>query len=395
MTQMTWFKRTLGIVALVTLVTPSGWADEPWGYLLEIKNRRIHELRGDSIKVGRLTQADVTLSDPRVSRRHAEIRRGSEGAVLEDVGSTNGTRRNGERVLPGREITLARGDVLIFGFEKLLYHESLAELWDDALQHSFIASLVQLRVPVLVDRTVKSLGRERVVLGISHATVDDEKKTVTMSFPGDAVRDREFRREEVAFVGDISITEGELRLSLWGLARGGSMVSRRASMSRLKHGELRVRLAADSERESRAKLETGWSSDGVRFLFPLLGAVLESLPETHTMDVALKLTRSLVDQDNSTALRDAIRASEMLHSHAPDDAEPPMLVAQAGARWVKRSVIDLRGNVPEDKLAEFTSTLASSKTWLEKAAELDADEKKLRNAEKELAEAEEILSRVQ
>jgi hypothetical protein len=362
---------------------------------MELQNRRIHELRGDSVKMGRLTQADVTLQDPRVSRRHAEIHRGSEGVVLVDVGSTNGTRRNGERVLPGREVTLARGDVLIFGFEILLYHESLVELWDDALRHSFIASLVRLRVPVLSDRTVKSLGRERVVTAVSHATVDDEKKTVTMSYPDDAVRDLEFRPEEVAFVGDVSITEGELRLSLWGLARGASMVSRRASMSRLKHGELRVRLAADSQRESRAKLETGWSSHGIQFLFPLLSGVLESLPEEQTIDVALRLTRSLVDQDNSTALSDAIHASEMMHSHAPDDAEPPMLAAQAGARWVKLRFEELRGNVPEEERAEIVSTLTTSKTFLEKAAELDADKKKLRNAEKELAEAEAVLSRVQ
>jgi hypothetical protein len=370
MTQMYWLKRTIGIVALAILTAPTAWADDPWGYLFELKSRRVHSLRGDSVKVGRLAQANVVLRDPRVSRRHAEIRKGPEGVVLVDVGSTNGTRWNGERVLPGREVTLAGRDVLIFGFEKLLYHESLTELWDDALQHSFLASFVRLRVPVLSDRTVKSLDSERVVTAVSHATVDDEKKTVTMSYPDDAVRDLEFRPEEVAFVGDVGITEGELRLSLWGLARGGSMVSRRASMSRLKHGELRVRLAADSQRGSRAKLETAWSSYGIPFLIPLLSAVLESLPEEQTTAIALKLTRSLVDQDNTTALSDAVRASEMLHRHAPDDAEPPMLAAQAGARWVKLRFEELRGNVPEEERAEFTSTLTTSKTWLEKAAEL-------------------------
>jgi hypothetical protein len=108
----------------------------------------------------------------------------------------------------------------------------------------------------------------------------------------------------------------------------------------------------------------------------------------------LKLTRSLVDQDNTTALSDAVRASEMLHRHAPDDAEPPMLAAQAGARWVKLRFEELRGNVPEEERAEFTSTLTTSKTWLEKAAELDADKKKLRDAAAELAEAEAVLARM-
>jgi hypothetical protein len=392
---MSWLKRTIGILVIATLAAPSAWADEPWGYLLEIKNRRIHELGGDSVKVGRLNQADVTLPDPRVSRRHAEIRRDSEGAVLVDVGSTNGTRRNGERIVPDREIKLARGDILIFGFELLIYHESLSELWDDALKHSFLASLVRLRVPVLSDRTVKSLGQERVVSPVSRATVDNEEKTVTMSYPDDAVRDREFRPEEVAFVGDIGFAEGELRMSLWGLERGGSMVSRRASLSRLKHGDLRVRLAADSARASSAKLEAGWSSEGIQFIIPLLNAVLESLPETQTLDVALRLARSLIDQDNLMALHDAIQASEILHSHAPDDAEPPLLAAQAEARWVKMSVETLRGNVPQDKRAEFTSALTRCKTWLEKAEELDADRRKLRNAKKELSEAEKMLAGAQ
>jgi hypothetical protein len=388
-------KRTIGIVTLVALVASIGKAeDEPWGYLFELRNRRIHYLKGESVKVGRLAEADVVLRDSRVSRRHAEIHRGPDGVVLLDVGSTNGTRRNGERVLPGREVVLAEGDVLIFGYEKLVYHEDLEKLWDDAVQHSYLARFVRLRVPVLSDRTVNSLGRERLVRAVSQATFDEETRTIKMSYPDDAVRELEFRPEEMAFVGDIGIAEGELRVSLWGLAQEGSLVSRRAALSHLKHGELRLRLAAASRRESRAKFETSWSSNGIYFLFPLLESVVESLPEEQTIVIALKLVHSLVDQDSTAALSDAIRTAGMLHRHAPDDPEPPTLAALAGARWVKLRFEELRRNVPQEERSEFSSKLASSKAWLEKAAALDADRDQLRDAEGELAEAEEILSRM-
>jgi len=45
----------------------------------------------DVIHLGSLKTDDVVLSDPTVSRRHAEILRTKEGVILRDLGSTNGT----------------------------------------------------------------------------------------------------------------------------------------------------------------------------------------------------------------------------------------------------------------------------------------------------------------
>jgi hypothetical protein len=50
------------------------------------------------VTVGRDAGADVSVSHPRVSRRHLVLRPGSQGWVLEDVGSTNGTFHEGRRV---------------------------------------------------------------------------------------------------------------------------------------------------------------------------------------------------------------------------------------------------------------------------------------------------------
>src|SRR5918997_24318 len=41
---------------------------------------------------------DIVLADPEVSRRHAAIRAHGEGIAIEDLGSTNGTYVNDQRV---------------------------------------------------------------------------------------------------------------------------------------------------------------------------------------------------------------------------------------------------------------------------------------------------------
>ena len=64
------------------------------------------------VVLGRLPASDVVLNDPNVSRRHAEFRRTSDGVVVTDLGSTNGTRVNGALV---REQVLASGDEITLG----------------------------------------------------------------------------------------------------------------------------------------------------------------------------------------------------------------------------------------------------------------------------------------
>ena len=75
-------------------------------------------LTRDPIVVGRMSASDVVLSDPNVSRRHAELRRSAEGWVVVDLGSTNGTLVNGQLT---REHRLADGDRLTFGSSELKF----------------------------------------------------------------------------------------------------------------------------------------------------------------------------------------------------------------------------------------------------------------------------------
>ncbi len=71
------------------------------------------EIEGDGLVVGRGEDCDLTLSDGRVSRRHAHLRRDGEGRVtVKDLDSGNGTYVNGERIA---EAELAGGEQLQIG----------------------------------------------------------------------------------------------------------------------------------------------------------------------------------------------------------------------------------------------------------------------------------------
>jgi hypothetical protein len=73
-------------------------------------------LAGNRVLIGRSRECDITLSDPNVSRRHAELRRGEEGWAVVDLGSTNGVKVDGRRVehavlRPGDRITIGVTDL--------------------------------------------------------------------------------------------------------------------------------------------------------------------------------------------------------------------------------------------------------------------------------------------
>src|SRR5437764_10199513 len=62
--------------------------------------------------LGRHPECDVQIESRKISRRHCCIAQVSDYLVVRDLGSTNGIRINGARVLEGR---LAPGDELTIG----------------------------------------------------------------------------------------------------------------------------------------------------------------------------------------------------------------------------------------------------------------------------------------
>ena len=76
-----------------------------------------HKPPGHRITLGRDADSDVVVVDPLVSRRHAVVQIGADGALLRDLGSFNGTFLNGELVEGPR--TLRRQDVVGIGAAQL------------------------------------------------------------------------------------------------------------------------------------------------------------------------------------------------------------------------------------------------------------------------------------
>ena len=71
------------------------------------------------ILVGRGDACDLVLDDPFVSTEHAEFAIHTGTTVLTDLGSTNGSRVNGEWVTA--PVTLFDGDIVQFGNVRLRY----------------------------------------------------------------------------------------------------------------------------------------------------------------------------------------------------------------------------------------------------------------------------------
>ncbi len=73
---------------------------------------------GSTATLGRLPECEVTLDDPSVSRRHARITSSGTRWSIEDLGSTNGLKVNGDRV---GSAVLADGDRLELGTVELTF----------------------------------------------------------------------------------------------------------------------------------------------------------------------------------------------------------------------------------------------------------------------------------
>lgn len=83
---------------------PNAWLETPDGHQQFINP-------GVST-IGRLSECDIVINDQNVSRRHAELHATGDTYELVDLGSTNGSKINGQRV--ARQV-LNDGDQVTFG----------------------------------------------------------------------------------------------------------------------------------------------------------------------------------------------------------------------------------------------------------------------------------------
>jgi class 3 adenylate cyclase len=81
----------------------------PDAYRVELEDGKVLEI---GRKANAASQKRLVLPIPEVSGNHAEIRSSSDGWCIRDLGSTNGTRLNGDWLAPGQEYPLKNGDLI-------------------------------------------------------------------------------------------------------------------------------------------------------------------------------------------------------------------------------------------------------------------------------------------
>jgi len=99
---------------------------------------------GRALSIGRIPDVDLSLPDELTSRRHARIAWEGETPVVEDLGSTNGTFVNGERV---KRRALAEGDRILIGGNILKLATEMQAVPGDAVTMPGLEKATETPVP--------------------------------------------------------------------------------------------------------------------------------------------------------------------------------------------------------------------------------------------------------
>ena len=116
-------------------------------------------VEADDNVLGRRDASDLVLADPHVSLAHARVKRRQGAVLLEDLGSTNGTFVNGERLTTSR--ALRHGDEVVFGMVETRFEDRSSQLTredsTEAMEVSTSAVVLDEERPVLSPRQVEVL----------------------------------------------------------------------------------------------------------------------------------------------------------------------------------------------------------------------------------------------
>jgi hypothetical protein len=86
---------------------------------------KAYPLEKSEMFIGRDLANDIVINDPEISRKHARIFMQGINIVIEDLGSTNGTSINGQRLMG--PYVLRPGEVITFGEHIALVFESVTQ----------------------------------------------------------------------------------------------------------------------------------------------------------------------------------------------------------------------------------------------------------------------------
>ena len=101
---------------------------------------QMYRVDQDMMVIGRAVDATIRLDDDGVSRNHAQVRRqNNDEIILQDLGSTNGTYCNGERISTkvlqdGDRLQIGTNSILKFSFQDDVEEEFQKRLFNSAIR---------------------------------------------------------------------------------------------------------------------------------------------------------------------------------------------------------------------------------------------------------------------
>ena len=81
-----------------------------------------HALDGDLVTIGRQASCSIVIADSNISRVHARFRAVDNGWTIEDLGSTNGTKVDGELII--EPTLLSHGQLIALGTLQLHFEQA-------------------------------------------------------------------------------------------------------------------------------------------------------------------------------------------------------------------------------------------------------------------------------
>jgi len=99
----------------------------------------------DRTMMGRSESADITLPDDRVSGKHCEVVRGPQGFSIRDLGSSNGTLVNAQKI---SEVELREGDLVQVGYTVFKFQGPMAGGRVERIDPQVIAPGMNMGVPM-------------------------------------------------------------------------------------------------------------------------------------------------------------------------------------------------------------------------------------------------------
>ena len=174
------------------------------------------EVGADEITVGSADGNDLLLTDTTVSRHHFAVAATARGAMVRDLGSTNGTFVDGVRVeraylRPGSVISLGKTELRVEPAGETTETLSTADGWGNALGSSPVMRRIFALLPRIAasDATVllegeTGTGKSLLAIAIHEASARAARPFVTVdcgSIPPTLIQSELFGHEKGAFTG--------------------------------------------------------------------------------------------------------------------------------------------------------------------------------------------------